>query len=298
MQPRTSPVRLQERAVRGNKPVLAGIVINATLAAVKIIGGFVGNSFALIADGIESFSDIFSSVIVYAGMRYSAKPRDADHPYGHGKFEPMAAAVVGLALVVAGIAIAIESIREILKPHDAPEPFTLAILAGVVIVKELLFRYGSRVASDIESLAVRADAWHHRSDAITSAFAFIGIGAAVWLGPGWEAADDWAALAASAVILYNAYHQLRPALYELSDAAPPDDLEKFIRASALGVAGVLGLEKCYVRKMGFEFFVDLHVEVDGDIPVREGHRIAHAVQDAILAENPRVAQVLVHIEPY
>lgn len=297
MQPR-HPARLQERAVRGNKLVLTGVVVNVTLAGIKIVGGFLGNSFALIADGIESFADIFSSLIVYTGLRYSAKPRDANHPYGHGKFEPMAAAVVGLALIVAGISIALESIREILTPHHAPAPFTLAILAGVVLVKETMFRYGHSVATDIESLAVRADAWHHRSDAITSAFAFIGIGIAVWLGPGGEAADDWAALAASAIILYNAYHQLRPALHELSDAAPPEDLEKLVRASALGVAGVLGLEKCYVRKMGFEYFVDLHVEVDGDLPVREGHRIAHAVQDAILEENPRVAQVLVHIEPY
>jgi cation diffusion facilitator family transporter len=300
VQPRPSPVRLHPRdlAERGNKPVLAGIAINATLAAIKIAGGIFGTSFALIADGLESFADIFSSLIVFFGLRYSAKPRDANHPYGHGKFEPMAAAVVGLALIGAGATIAIESIREILTPHRAPAPFTLVILAGVVLVKEGLFRYSLRVASAIESLAVQADAWHHRSDAITSAFAFTGISTAIWLGPGWEAADDWAALAASAVILYNAYHQLRPALHELSDAAPPEELEQLVRASALAVDGVRGLEKCYVRKMGFEFFVDLHVEVDGDLPVREGHRIAHAVQDAILHENPRIAQVLVHIEPY
>jgi cation diffusion facilitator family transporter len=172
------------------------------------------------------------------------------------------------------------------------------ILAGVVLVKEGMYRYGARIASDIESLAVNADAWHHRSDAVTSAFAFVGISIAVWLGPGWESADDWAALAASAIILYNAYHQLRPALLDLSDAAPPEELEQLVRQSATNVEGVRGLEKCYIRKMGFEYFVDLHVEVDGDLPVREGHRIAHAVQDAILQENPRVAQVLVHIEPY
>ncbi len=272
--------------------------MNAVLAAIKIAGGIFGSSFALMADGLESFADIFSSIIVYVGLRYSTKPRDANHPYGHGKFEPMAAAVVGLALIGAGLTIAVESIREILQPHTAPAPFTLAILAGVVLVKELLFRYGQRVASDIESLAVNADAWHHRSDAITSAFAFVGISIAVWRGPGWESADDWAALAASAVILYNAYHQLRPALHELSDAAPPEELEQLVRKSAMHVDGVRGLEKCYIRKMGFEYFIDLHVEVDGDLPVREGHRIAHAVQDAILQENPRVAQVLVHIEPY
>jgi cation diffusion facilitator family transporter len=300
VQPRPSPARLHPRelATRGHKPVLVGIAINAILAAIKIGGGILGSSFALIADGLESFADIFSSVIVYAGIRYSTKPRDENHPYGHGKFEPMAAAVVGLALVGAGFTIAIESIREILHPHKAPAAFTLVILAAVVLVKETLFRYGLRVASDIESLALRADAWHHRSDAITSVFAFIGISTAIWMGPGWESADDWAALAASGIILFNAYHQLHPALHELSDAAPPDELEQLVRKSALDVEGVRALEKCYVRKMGFEYFVDLHVEVDGELPVREGHRIAHAVQDAILHENPRVAQVLVHIEPY
>jgi cation diffusion facilitator family transporter len=300
VQPRPSPARLHPRdlADRGNKPVLTGIVINAVLAAIKIVGGILGTSFALIADGLESFADIFSSIIVYVGLRYSAKPRDANHPYGHGKFEPMAAAVVGLALVGAGFTIAVESIREIVRPHTAPAPFTLVILAGVVLVKEGMFRYGQRVASDIESLAVNADAWHHRSDAITSAFAFVGISIAVWLGPGWESADDWAALAASGIILYNAYHQLRPALLDLSDAAPPEEFEQLVRQSAMAVDGVRATEKCYIRKMGFEYFVDLHVEVDGDLPVREGHRIAHAVQDAILQENPRVAQVLVHVEPY
>jgi cation diffusion facilitator family transporter len=300
VQPRSSPARLQpqERAEKGNKPVVSGIAINAALAAVKIAGGIFGSSFALIADGLESFADIFSSIIVYVGLRYSAKPRDANHPYGHGKFEPMAAAVVGLALVGAGLTIAVESIREILRPHTAPASFTLVILAVVVLVKETMFRYGQRVASDIESLALNADAWHHRSDAITSAFAFVGISIAVWLGPGWESADDWAALAASGIILFNAYHQLRPALHELSDAAPPEELEHLVRKSAMAVDGVRATEKCYIRKMGFEYFVDLHVEVDGDLSVREGHRIAHAVQDAILQENPRVAQVLVHIEPY
>ncbi len=278
--------------------MLAGIWLNAALAGIKITGGIWGNSFALVADGFESFADIFSSVIVYVGLRYSIKPRDSNHPYGHGKAEPIAAAVVGLALIGAGLTISVQSIREILTPHTAPEPFTLVILATVVLTKELLYRYGLRTASEIESLAVRADAWHHRSDAITSALAFVGISTALWKGRGWESADDWAALGASAIILYNAYQQLRPALQELSDAAPSEELEAHVRAAALQVEGVRGLEKCYVRKMGFEYFVDLHVEVDGDLSVREGHRIAHMVQDAILQENPRIAQVLVHIEPF
>jgi cation diffusion facilitator family transporter len=285
-------------AAQGHQPVVAGLWINGSLAAVKIVGGVWGNSFALIADGFESLADVFSSAIVYLGLRYSVKPRDHNHPYGHGKAEPLAAAIVGLALVGAGVSIAIQSIREILTPHFLPAPFTLVILAAVVLIKEALFRYVSRVGSSIESLAVQADAWHHRSDAITSGLAFIGISTALWLGPGYEAADDWAALLAAAIILYNAYHQIRPALHDLTDAAPPATIADQVRATARTVPGVRDLEKCLVRKMGFEFFVDLHVLVDAGHSVREGHRIAHATKDAIQAAYPRITEVLIHIEPY
>lgn len=288
----------RELAAQGHKPVVAGIWLNGLLASIKIAGGIWGHSFALIADGFESFADVFSSAIVYVGLRYSAKPRDANHPYGHGKAEPLAAAIVGLALVGAGISIAVQSIREILTPHFLPEPFTLVILAGVVLVKEGLFRYSNRVGADIESLAVQADAWHHRSDAITSGLAFIGIATALWLGPGYEATDDWAALIAAGIILSNAYHQIRPALHDLSDAAPPGTIAQQVRATARTVEGVRDLEKCFVRKMGFEYFVDLHVLVDAELPVREGHRIAHAVKDAIMDADPRITEVLVHIEPF
>jgi len=288
----------RELAAQGHKPIVTGLWLNGFLAIGKIAGGIWGNSFALIADGFESFADVFSSAIVYVGLRYSVKPRDHNHPYGHGKAEPLAAAVVGLALVGAGVSIAVQSIREILTPHGLPHAFTLVILAAVVLIKETLFRYVNNVGSEIESVAVQADAWHHRSDAITSGLAFIGISTALWLGPGYEAADDWAALAAAAIILYNAYHQIRPALQELSDAAPPATIADQVRAAARNVDGVRDLEKCFVRKMGFEFFVDLHVLVDADHSVREGHRIAHATKDAIQAAYPRITEVLIHIEPY
>ncbi|MEO5924738.1 MAG: cation diffusion facilitator family transporter [Bryobacteraceae bacterium] len=292
------PQHPRELAAQGHKPVVTGLWLNGILAAVKIVGGIVGHSFALIADGFESFADVFSSAIVYVGLRYSVKPRDQNHPYGHGKAEPLAAAVVGLALVGAGVSIAVQSIREIFTPHQLPHPFTLVILAAVVLIKETLFRYVDRVGSDIESLALKSDAWHHRSDAITSGLAFIGISTALWLGPGYEALDDWAALAAAGIILFNAYHQIRPALHELSDAAPPPTIEQQVREVARTVDGVRGLEKCFVRKMGFEFFVDLHVLVDANLSVREGHGIAHATKDAILAAYPRITEVLIHIEPF
>jgi cation diffusion facilitator family transporter len=287
----------KQLAERGRQSALLGAGLNLILAAGKIAGGILGHSFALVADGIESLSDILSSLVVLYGLRIAVRPPDANHPYGHGKAEPLAAMGVGLALVVSAVVIAVQSLREIVTPHRLPAPFTLIVLAGVLLVKESLFRYVVRVGRDIDSTAVQTDAWHHRSDAITSALAFMGISVALIGGSDWGSADGWAALLASVIILYNAYRQLRKSLAELSDEAPPNTIEHEVRAIAESVPGVVDLDKCLVRKMGLEFYVDLHVIVDGDLSVREGHRIAHQVKDAILSANPRVSEVLVHVEP-
>jgi cation diffusion facilitator family transporter len=279
------------------RTTLLGILLNTVLALAKGVAGFLGHSFALMADALESLSDIVSSFVVYFGLRLSLKPPDADHPYGHGKFEPIAATVVSMSLTGAALTIAVVSVREILTPHQSPAPYTLIVLAGAAIIKEWLFHYVNEVGQSIESTAVRADAWHHRSDAITSSLAFVGISIGLIGGKGYETADDWAALGAACILLYNAYHQVRPALAELTDAAPPGDIDSAVRRVASAVPGVAALEKCFVRKMGFDLYVDLHVVVDGDLPVREGHRIAHRVKDAILASDSRIAEVLVHIEP-
>ncbi len=279
------------------RTTLLGILLNVVLALAKGVAGFFGHSFALMADALESFSDIVSSLIVYFGLRLSLKPPDANHPYGHGKFEPIAATVVSMSLTGAALTIAVVSVREILTPHQSPAPYALIVLAGAAIIKEWLFHYVNEVGQSIESTAVRADAWHHRSDAITSSLAFVGISIGLIGGKGYETADDWAALGAACILLFNAYRQLRPALEELTDAAPPGDIDSAVRRVARAVPGVAGLDKCFVRKMGFDLYVDLHVVVDGDLPVREGHRIAHLVKDAILASDSRIAEVLVHIEP-
>jgi cation diffusion facilitator family transporter len=284
-------------SAQGRKSTVIGLWLNAVLGVAKITAGVLGHSFALVADGIESLADIFSSLIVYFGLRYAVKPRDENHPYGHGKAEPLAALAVSLALIGAGIAIAIQSVREILTPHALPKAFTLIIVACVLAVKESLFHHVIRIGRGIGSTAVQADAWHHRSDAIISALAFVGISVALLGGKGWESADDWAALIASVIILLNAYHQLRPALAELSDTAPPKMMQDQVKQVARLVPGVVDLEKCFVRKMGLEFFVDLHVVVNGDLSVREGHRIAHLVKNAVLEAYPRITEVLVHIEP-
>lgn len=287
-----------QAGLQGIRATLIGAAVNVTLALAKGLAGYFGSSYALIADAVESALDVFGSIAVYAGLRIAIRPPDANHPYGHGKAEPIAATVVSLVLFVAAALIAVKSIHEIVTPQHAPAPWTLVVLAGVVLVKEFLFRYIIHVGERIQSTAVRADAWHHRSDAITSGVAFAGISIALAGGPGYESADDWAALVASAIIVVNAYILLRPAIAELTDAAPDCGVEAEVRNSALLVPGVSALEKCFIRKMGLEFYVDLHVMVDGGIPVREGHSIAHQVRDAIRTAVPRVAQVLVHIEPY
>lgn len=280
---------------RGLKSSLVGIGFNFVLALFKCTAGFIGHAFALVADGIESLSDVISSTVVYLGLRLSIKPPDEDHPYGHGKAEPVAAIIVSLALIVAAIVIGVESIVRIQTPHPLPEAYTLWVLLAVVGIKVLLSRYVSSVGEGIDSTAVRSDAWHHLSDAITSAFAFVGISIALWTRN--AAADDWAALCASPVIMFNAWRQLRAPFAELLDTAPAPQLEQKVRSVASIVSGVIGLEKCHVRKMGFRYYVDLHIVVEGTLTVRQGHNIAHDVEDAVLEQVPQIAEVLVHVEP-
>jgi cation diffusion facilitator family transporter len=293
-----TPHRITARYLEGGaRLALLGVAINFLLATIKIVSGLVGHCYALIADGIESSLDIFSSLVIWLGLKVAAAPPDAEHPYGHGKAEPMAAILVGLTVVAAAVALAAQSIREILTPHHAPAAFTLIVLVVIVLVKETLFRKVLNLGDAIESSAVKADAWHHRSDAITSLAAFIGISIALIGGPGWEPADDWAALFACGLIAFNGLRLLRPSLREAMDTAPPAELGNAIRRIAADVQGVVAIDDCRIRKMGLDFYVDLHVEVSGDLTVRAGHEIAHAVKDAIRAANPAIADVLVHIEP-
>ena len=284
-------------ATQGIRSTIVGIGVNLVLAIIKAVAGLLGNSYALVADAVESSLDVVSSLIVWAGLRISVRPPDANHPYGHGKAEPLAAVAVALARFGAAVGIAIQSVREIRTPHHAPAPFTLIVLVLVILTKETLFRYVFKVGDATSSTAVKSDAWHHRSDAITSVAAFIGISIALIGGPGYESADDWAALFASWIIGFNAYNLLRPALAELTDAAPDPKLEEEVRAVAKQVAGVLGTHKCHVRKMGFDYYVDLDVIVAGSMTVSAAHVVAHQVQDAIRRSNPLFTKVLIHIEP-
>lgn len=284
-------------AKKGIRSALTGIVINASLAAVKATAGIIGNSYVLIADAIESSADVLTSLVVILGLRLSRKPADASHPYGHGKFEPLAAAAVSLTLMGAAILIAVESVHEIRTPHHAPAPFTLLVLVGVVILKEGLYRYLSKTGEDVGSLAIKSEAWHNRGDMITSGAAFIGISIALIGGEGYETADDFAALLASLVIASTAIILLRSAIYELIDSAPDQAIAEQVREVAMGVEGVLGTHKCLVRKLGFDHFVDLDVLCNPALTIREGHEIAHNVGEALHKAMPSLTKVLVHIEP-
>lgn len=273
------------------------IAANTALALIKGLAGIFGNSYALIADAIESTTDILSSVLVLFGLKYAKRPADENHPYGHGKIEPLVTFLVVAFLVTSATIIAYESIQNIQTPHQVPESWTLWVLGGIILWKEISYRIVIKKSRDTHSSSLRADAWHHRSDAITSIMAFIGISIALWFGKGFETADDWAALLASVFILYNSYLIFRPALGEIMDEHRYDDLLEQIRQESIKVDEVMATEKCYIRKAGMKYHIDLHAIVDGALSVREGHEIAHDLKDYLQVAIPNLGNILIHIEP-
>jgi cation diffusion facilitator family transporter len=279
------------------KTTYFSILSNTSLALIKGIAGYFGNSYALIADAIESTTDIFSSFLVLFGIKYSNRPADKNHPYGHGRAEPLITFLVVGFLIVSAIIIAYKSIKNIGTPHDLPEPFTLFILAAIIIWKELSYQFVLKKSKETHSSSLKADAWHHRSDAITSVTAFIGISIALVFGKGYESADDWAALFSSAFILYNSYLIFRPALGEIMDEHLYDDLLSEIRRVSSTVDGIIETEKCFIRKAGMKYHVDLHAVVNADITVKAGHDLAHLLKDTLRDEIPSLGHILIHIEP-
>ena len=288
----------QQRANDSARLVLRGIALNALLAVVKLAGGIFGHTYALIADAAESMLDILSSLLVWAGFRVAARPPDANHPYGHGKAAPLAGMAVSVIIFAMAAWLAKQALHEIATPHQGPAWWTLLVLAGVIVVKTWFSRRMGIAGENVGSTALSIEALHHWSDAMTSAAAFVGISIALWAGPGWETADDWAALFASAIIAFNGFGMFMKALGDVMDMAAPKTFENEVRALALAVPGVSALDKLRVRKSGLSYLVDIQVRVDGDLSVRAGHAIAHAVTDALLASAPlKISDVTVHIEP-
>jgi cation diffusion facilitator family transporter len=288
---------MKPQSHKGLQSTLIGIVVSMMLAFIKAVAGILGSSYALIADAIESLTDVFSSAMLWIGLRWSSKPADRNHPYGHGKGEALITLGIGLVLIAAAIIISVSSVRNIITPHKTPAAYTLIVLVVVIATKELLYRFVLKTGEEISSGAVKAEAFHHRSDAVTSALAFIGITIGLIGGPGYEVADDYAALFGSVVILFNAYRIIRPALGELLDEEPDPVLNKAVNDIAARVRGVRLVERCRIRKMGPLFFGDIHIWVDRNLSVEEGHRISHDVKDAIQKEYPLFADVMIHVEP-
>lgn len=289
-----TPKTNEQKAV---KSTYFSIIGNTCLAIAKGLAGYFGNSFALIADAIESTTDIFSSFLVLFGIKYSNRPADDNHPYGHGRAEPLITFLVVGFLITSATVIAYESILNIRTPHDLPKAWTLIVLGFIIIWKEISYRIVIKNSNETNSSSLKADAWHHRSDAITSVAAFIGISIALILGKGYESADDWAALFASGFIFYNSFLIFRPALGEIMDEHLYDDLILEIREVSLKVDGIINTEKCFIRKAGMQYHVDLHAIVDASITVKEGHDIAHKLKDLLREEIPQIGHVLIHIEP-
>lgn len=280
------------------RATFVGLLLNLLLAAVKLAAGFFGNTYALIADGLESLTDALSSVLVLGSLRYASRPPDKNHPYGHGKAEALAALAVACLLMALGIGVGFQALRGIVSgaANSAPASWTLAVVIGVVIVKEGLFRLMARTARRFDSTLVHTDAWHNRADAITSLAAAIGIGAAVVGGPRFAVADDVAAVIASIVVLVNAVMLFRRPFMELTDAAAPEAVLAAVRAAACEVGGV-AVEKLRARKSGQRYYVDMHLHVDPAMTVLAGHAVAGKVRAHVRERVPSVADVLIHIEP-
>jgi cation diffusion facilitator family transporter len=284
----------EEKAI---KATYFSIIGNTSLAVIKGVAGFFGNSYALVADAIESTTDIFASLLVLFGIKYSNRPADDNHPYGHGRAEPLITFLVVGFLITSATIIGYESIMNIQTPHELPKPWTLFVLGAIILWKEYSFRLVMKRSKETNSSSLKADAWHHRSDALTSVAAFIGISIALFFGKGYESADDWAALFASVFILYNSYLIFRPALGEIMDEHLYDDLVEEIRQVSHQVDGIIDTEKCFIRKAGMKYHVDLHARVNGDISVKEGHDLSHKLKDTLREEIPELGHVLIHIEP-
>lgn len=295
----TNPTRakLNSFAASGIRASLGGVVVSVVLGAIKVLAGILGHSYALLADGVESMLDVVSGIVVAGSLKIAAQPPDERYPFGYGKIEPAAALVIATGLLATAVGIAIQSVREIRVPHHAPAPFTLVVLLLVVASKETLFRYLVRKGESISSNAMQTDAWHHRSDSLTSLAAFVGITVALAMGKGYESADDWAALFAAGVIAFNGVRLLQTSWREIMDVSLPDHIVENIRDIARHVEGVAGIDMCRVRKTGLAMWVDIHVEVPGDMSVRDGHTISHRVKDALLTSNHNIMDVVVHIEP-
>lgn len=292
----------QTRRKEIRKITLIGAGVNIVLTAIKIVAGVLGRSAAMIADGVHSLSDLLSDIVVLVFTHISSKGRDRDHSFGHGKFETLATLIVSLILVVVGgklMAGGVQKIVDILNGEAIPVPGHIALWAALasVLAKEILYIATARVGKKVNSPVVIANAWHHRSDALSSIGALAGIGGAILLGEKWTILDPIASCCISIAIIVVAVKMALPSLSELLETSLPEAIEEDIKKTAAAVPGVEDIHNLQTRRNGISFIIDAHVVVDPTISVVQAHDIATAVEDALRAKYGTETQISIHIEP-
>lgn len=290
-----SRASLYRRAIRA---ALLGLVVNLGLGIVKLVGGLVSGSFALLSDAVNSLGDTFTSVVVVFALFFAQRPPDREHPYGHTRAEAIAASNVAVLIVLSALAVGWEAVQRLPLEHKLPPLWTLWIAGANVVIKEVLYRYKVWVGGRTGSAALIANAWDHRSDALCSLAVVIGLGVVRWGGAGWMWADEVAALVVVAAIIWSGFQLFRSSASELMDVQADESLVRCVRETAKAVAGVENVEKLWLRKSGLEYFADIHIQVKKDLTVEEGHDIGHRVKDRLLETIPTLRDVLVHLEPY
>ncbi|MCH5377315.1 MAG: cation diffusion facilitator family transporter, partial [Planctomycetes bacterium] len=258
---------------------LLGLVVNLSLGVFKLVGGILGSSFALLSDAVNSLGDSLSSLVVLYALRIAQRPADREHPYGHTRAEAIAGSNVALLIIISALFIAWEALGRFSTEHAPPPMWTLWIAGANVVIKETLYRYKVRVGRRIQSSAIIANAWDHRSDALCSLAVLIGLTIVRFGGPSRIWVDDATALVVVGFIVFSAARLFRHSASELMDLQADDVFVRQIRQRAANVDGVQDVEKLFVRKSGLEFLVDIHIEVDAQMTVADGHEIGHHVKD-------------------
>ena len=281
----------------GQKVALAGIAISSGLAAVKIITGLMAGSTSVVADGLESTGDVLASGLVFLGLTVAAKPADSDHPYGHGRAETLTGLLVGFMLIAAGIAISVHALLQVGESHAPPAAYAIWPLIASIAIKGFLSATKYRVGKAIGSAALAADAWNDAVDILSGIAALAAVGLTLSDPQRFLAADVYGGFAVGLIIIFTGLRVARDTGLQLMDTMPDQRMMQTIRDVAQRVSGVEGVEKCFARKTGLQYHVDLHLEVDPNITVRSSHDIAESVRQRIRHDVDWVADVLVHVEP-
>ncbi len=281
---------------------LVGSAVNAVLIVLKFIAGFVGRSSAMVADAVHSLSDFASDVIVLVFVKIAGKPKDKGHDYGHGKFETLATGIIGILLIIVGIGLMIGGVESIIRTYhgeELPRPTMLALVIAIVsiVAKEWLYHYTIKAGNKLNSQAVVANAWHHRSDAVSSFGTLIGVAGAMFLGDRWRILDPLAAIVVSFFIIKSGYDIVKPSIDELLEASLPEDKEKEIVSLVMSVPGIKYVHNLRTRRIGNEIAVDLHAKMDGNLSLTQAHEKATSAEKAIKKVFGKNSIINIHMEP-